>query len=311
MLGHRDHWETERYLTGLQAFNVVSFSVLLLSCFFVYGQFIGTPVPLVTERWATYLTPAHWTFDLLGLVVLLQLMYTIYQAIPYDAEKTPYINRLNFWLPTTWIFEAAAIVSFSFEIIWLALIFNTVALVFLSIAYYRINELKFKLPHIMSARIDGIDKACCSFYYLLFYAPTSMNLALLVVGWVLNLLMTFQYFGHHVPLVVAVVASAVAAVLGFVMLGVKKDVLYALTISWCLLGVGSRWIDTQAIAIPNILGAALLFIVTIIIFGTMARKHSKNLLEKEGIESRLPTSSTSTTASYYQTGSRSETRVSS
>jgi len=307
MLGHRDHWETERYLTGLQAFNVVSFSVLFISCFVVYGQFVGTPVPLVTERFATYLTPAHWTFNLLSLVVLLQLLYTIYQAIPYDAEKTPYINRLNFWLPTSWIFESAAIVSFSFEIVWLSFLFNTVALVFLAIAYCRINSLKFQLPHIMSARIDGIDKACCSFYYLIFYAPTSINLALLTVGWVLNLLMAVSSFGHHIPLWVAVVCSAVAAVLGFVMLGVKKDVLFALSISWCLLGVGSRWIDTQSIAIPNILGAALLFIVTIIIFGAMARQHSKNLLEKEGIESRLPTSSTS----YYQTGTRSETRVSS
>jgi hypothetical protein len=294
----RDNWETERFLAGLKAFTVISFLILAVANIAVYRDFIGTPVRLVTEKFATFLTPDHWVFHLMSLVVFLQLIFTIYQALPDDAEKTPYLTRLNFFLPTSWLFEGAAVISMAFEIIWLSLFFNTIALVFLAIAYFRLNALPLQLAHVMAARIDGRDKACASFYYLIFYAPTSMNLALLSVGWVLNLFMTFSSFGYKIPFALPIIGAVFAAILGFVMLGVKKDVVFALTIGWCLLGVGTRWIDLKAVAVTNLLSTALLVLVSLIVFGISIRK-TPNILEKEGVDSYRIKSS-------YQTGIHTE-----
>jgi len=294
----KDNWETERWLSGLKVFNVIAFMVLALGSFAVYGELIGTPVRFVTEKWATFLTPAHWAFQLLNLVVFFQMIFTIYQALPDDPEKAPYIAHLNFFLPTCWLFETASIISMSFEVIWLALFFNTFALIFLGIAYFRLNSIPLQLAHVMSARIDGRDKACASFYYLIFYAPTSMNFALLTVGWVLNLFMTIASFGHNIPSALPIIGSVVAAVLALVMLGVKRDVIFSLTISWCLLSVGLRWHGLKVIAVTNYIAAATLFLVSIIVFAVSARK-TPNILEKEGVDSYRIKSS-------YQTGIHSE-----
>jgi len=291
MFSSIESWGSERSLRFLKWINIISFIAFIVGTFLVYGDFIGTPIRLVTEKFVTFLTPAHWAFKLLNLVVFFQLLFTIYQALPDDPQKTPYLARLSFYLPVTWLFETAAVISMAFEVIWLSFFFVTFAMIFLAIGYARLNSIPLELGQIMSARIDGREKACASFYYMIFYAPTAMNLALLVVGWVLSLFITIGSFGHDIPSALPVIASCIAAVVGLVMLGAKRDVIFGLTVSWCLFSVALRWMDLKVIFITNILASSVLFLGSIIAFGVSARK--ENLLEKEEIGyGRIKTSHT-------------------
>jgi len=288
-------WAEERYINGLKWTNVLSFGFLALSAFLIYGDFIGHQSMYVASiKYITSFTPAHFAFGAMNVVLLLQLIFTVYQALPHDTEKVPYMVRLNFFLPIAWLMEAASLYTMAYDIVWLSFIFSTVATVMLMIAYFRLTTLPLQLAHVLAARIDGRDKAVATFYYLMFYAPTSINLAYSVSGWSLNLLMILREFGFNVPPFAGIVCSVGITVLSFVMLGFKGDTLFALASTWLLFAVGWRWHNVTSIAITNYVCAAVLAVFSLGLFIRSIQK-TPNLLEKENIE-------TYRTRTSYQTG---------
>lgn len=292
----REEWQEERYVRSLKIFNVISFVFLLLSTFLIYGEIVGhQSIFWTSEKYLTYLTPARWVFGIMSVIVFLQVVFTIYQALPHDAEKAPYLVRLNFFLPASWVFEGISLYFMAYDIVWASFIFTTLALVALAVAYFRLTSLPLQLAHVMAARIDGREKAVASFYYLIFYAPTSLNFSVLIAGWVLQALMMIKSFNVQLPMVVGIIASVTATVISFVFLGVKKDTLFALATCWVLFGVAMKWIAFPAIQITNFLCSGVLLLATLATFIASVRK-TPNLLEKENIESyrTRPTS--------YQTG---------
>jgi len=292
----REDWQEERYVRSLKIFNVLSFGFLVLSTFLIYGGIVGhQSIFWGTEKYLTYLTPARWAFGIMSVILFLQLVYTIFQSLPHDTEKAPYIVRLNFFLPACWIFEAISLYFLAFDVMWASFVFTTLATVSLGVSYFRLNSLPLQLAHVMAARIDGREKAVASFYYLIFYAPTSLNFSVLICGWVLQGFMMLKSFHVNLPVALGIIASVLATVVSFIILGTKKDTLFALASSWVLFGVGMKWWGFPAIQITNLICAGVVFLATLATFIASARK-TPNLLEKENIETYRAR------ATGYQTG---------
>jgi len=291
----RETWHEESYLTALKVCNVISFAFLAMSSFLIYGEFVGhQSFYMTSEKYLTWFTPVRFSYGVLGISMFLQFLYVVYQALPGDAEKAPYIARLNFFLAAAWLFEAATLWSVVYDIIWLAFTFSTLTTLNFVIAYFRLNNLPLELAHVLSARIDGRDKAVANYYYLIFYAPTSLNLAWSFGSWVLLLFMMLHSVGIILPVSTGIIGSVLVALISFVMLGLKRDVVYAMATAWITFAVAVRFRGYTAIEITNYVVAGILALASIFTFVAALRK-SPNLLEKENIE-------TYRSRTNYQTG---------
>lgn len=272
-----------KYLRGLQAFNIISWTFLIISTFAVYGGHIGQyPVGFLHDLYLTWSSPADWAYTAMSVVLWHQLLFAVYQALPSDDDKIPYLTKLNFFLPLAWWFEGASLFSFVYNKIWLAFGFNLGATALLAVAYFRLTSIPLNLPHIFSARIDGRDKASVFLYYLLFFAPTSINFAFLSMGTAVNFLMTLKSFGYDTPVALSVVASVVFTVIGFAMLWLRQDVVFPLTVVWGLVAIAARFSWYNAISITNWVCTGALLLVTTISFFLALR--APNMLEKSSID---------------------------
>lgn len=298
----REEVNTVRYLRALQAFNIVSFLFLGVSAFMVYGGFVGYhSIGYLTELYLTWSTPAPWAFSIMSVVLFLQMVFTIYQVLPSDDDKVPYLVKLNVFLPLAWWFEGAWMFAFAYNKIWLSFVLAGISTINLGIAYFRLTSIPLNLPHLAAARIDGRDKSSMSFYYLIFFAPTSLNFAFLSLGSVVQLLTLTKALGYSASPIISIIGSVIFTLVGFAMLWFRKDILFPLTVAWGLIATASRFSWFAEINITNWICGALLLVGTAIGFFLTMRK--ANLLEKDTIDTSFRTHHLPTTGIHHQTES--------
>jgi benzodiazapine receptor len=206
----------------------------------------------ISDSFPVLFTPAGYVFSIWGLIYLLLLGFTIYQALPSQKDN-PRLERLGYWFALSGVLNIAWIFFWHYDFIPLTLVAMLGLLVSLIVIYTRLG--------IGSAQVQGIEK------YLI-NLPFSVYLGWISVATVANFSITLYDLGWTAfgiaPEIWTMVVLAVATTLGVLMLERRGDIAYALVLVWAFIGITVKQMDTPAVAISAAVLALVLIGVTIL-----------------------------------------------
>jgi len=206
----------------------------------------------ISDRFEVYFVPAGYVFSIWGLIYLLLIAYTVYQALPAQREnpllrQTGYLYALSGIANIVWLF------LWHYEVFHLTL-FAMLAILGLLIAIY--------------LRLDIGRRDVPTGFRWFVQLPFSVYLGWITVATVANvsqLLYFLNWNGWGIrPEVWTVIMLAVTVTLTGVMLLTRKDVAYGLVIIWAVIGIALKHAGTPAVNIAAwtaVGGVALLTII--------------------------------------------------
>jgi hypothetical protein len=253
-------------LSLLKVFNVFSWVALLVISVLLDAEVFGHGDPsTIVHQHERHLSPSHG-FYILGLALLcLQGLFVCYQALPiHNYHLDLYVHKLSIFLPVSWLLQAGAAITFSYEVFWLSGAFLLAACIIMYIAYFRLQNVPLRLmPLIFNGthywtvryhithRYGGVaardivveendvavtfgDKVIACLHYVLAFLSTSFNLALLVFGvfFMGQVIFTgLNSFGWSIALLIAL------GVIAIVHLFWQQDILFCAVMVFSLISV--------------------------------------------------------------------------
>jgi len=181
----------------------------------------GLETGVISDRFEIFFVPAGYVFSIWGLIYLALIAYTVYQALPAQAEN-PILKRIA---PLYWVGSLANsvwIFLWHYEVFSLTLI----AMVAILITLILISQVLLD--------VQGLQK-------WLVRLPFSIYLGWISVATIANVsqnLFLFEWNGWGIEAQVwAVIMLAVASLLGLVKIWQEKDTPFALVLIWAFVGI--------------------------------------------------------------------------
>jgi len=93
----------------LKILNLLSFSFMLLSNYFIIDVFDNKPISNISKTYNTNLAPPNWAFSIWGLIYLYLFIFCIAQFIP-SLKLNNFVNNIGIWfimsniLNSLWIY---------------------------------------------------------------------------------------------------------------------------------------------------------------------------------------------------------------
>lgn len=225
----------------------------------------------ISDSFPVLFTPAGYVFSIWGLIYLLLLGFTIYQALPSQKDN-PRLERIGYWFALSGVFNIAWIFLWHYDIIPLTLVAMLGLLVSLIVIYTRLG--------IGRDQIQGIEK------YLI-NLPFSVYLGWISVATVANFSITLYDLEWTAlgiaPEIWTMIVLAVATTLGVLMLARRGDIAYALVLVWAFVGITVKQMDTTTVAIS----AAVLAVVLIVVILLRLVRRGPSLELSNGMEQQL------------------------
>ena len=196
----------------------------------------------ISDRFAIYFVPAGYVFSIWGLIYLGLLAYTIFQALPKQADNL----ILKKIAPYYWFSSLANII---WLILWHYEVFSWTILfmVLLLLALLIINR------NLEDSR--GLIK-------WLVKLPFSIYLGWVSVATIANAsqwLYYFEWSGWGIePATWAVIMLAVASLLGILMSWLKNDTPYSLVLIWAFVGITASQAGNSLVVNAAWIGAAVI-----------------------------------------------------
>merc|ERR1712232_422398 len=113
--------------TSLNKYNILNLIAYLVNCFVTFG--IGTfglanrPTNGdISDKYQTIVTPFGTSFSIWGIIFLWQALWVLWQLLPSQLNSEGVI-KAGYYYPIMTAFQAGWTVSFSYEIMWLSLVF--------------------------------------------------------------------------------------------------------------------------------------------------------------------------------------------
>jgi hypothetical protein len=204
----------------------------------------GQETAAVSDKYPTLVTPAGFTFSIWGIIYVLLGAFVIYSALP-KQRSSGYVERIGWLFVLSSIFNIAWIFVWQYEVLAvsvaliLGLLFSLIAI------YLRLNIGKSKVP--LGER-------------LAVQLPFSVYLGWISIATIADISLTlvaYNWDGFGIaPEIWAVIIVAVALVLTMLMLGIRKDIAYALVVIWALVGIGANQTNTNVVLATQV-GAAI------------------------------------------------------
>jgi benzodiazapine receptor len=190
----------------------------------INGQTTGD----ISNRYAIYFVPAGYVFSIWGLIYLLLIAFTIFQALPAQREK-PFQDRIGYLYTLSCAANVAWIFLWHYEALPVTLVAMAALLLSLIAIYLRLD--------IGRAEVNPVRR-------WLVHLPISVYLGWITVATVANVstvLYAANWGGWGIsPQVWAVIMLAVASVLGLLMAIVRADAAYLLVLVWAFIGIAVK-----------------------------------------------------------------------
>ena len=218
----------------------------------------GQDTAAVSDKYPTLITPAGYVFAIWGIIYALLGVFVIYQALPKQRDSG-FIEKIG------WLFVLSSIINMAWLVVWqYEFLIVSVALIIAYLLaligiYLRLNIGKGK---------TGIKEK------LAVHVPFSVYIGWLSIATIANIsiyLVSVGWDGFGIATETwAVLIIAVALVLTMLMLGIRKDLAYALVVIWALVGIsvnqtnGTVVLATQVgavIAAISTLAVAVLLVI--------------------------------------------------
>jgi hypothetical protein len=196
----------------------------------------------ISDRFDIYFVPAGYVFSIWGVIYIGWLVYSIFQALPSQAEN-PILKKIAPWYWISSLGNIAWIFLWHYEVFTFTLLFMALILVSLLV----INR--------ALAEAQGQTK----WYVKL---PFSLYLGWISVATVANAsqwLYFFDWSGWGIqPAAWAVIMIAVASLLGILMAWLENDTFYVLVLIWAFIGITVSQAGASVVVLAAWSGVALL-----------------------------------------------------
>lgn len=206
----------------------------------------------ISDRFEIYFVPAGYVFSIWSIIYLGLLAYTIYQALPSQAED-PVLRKVA---PYYWVGNLANAV---WLFLWHYEVFNwTLPIMIIILA-------SLLLINRNLSDAEGLNKWMVKL-------PFSIYLGWISVATIANASQWLTYLnwnGWGIPAATwAVIMLGVASLLGVLMSWTENDTAYGLVLIWAFVGITVSQAGTASVVLAAWIGAAL---IGISIFGSMIR----------------------------------------
>jgi hypothetical protein len=186
----------------------------------------GQNTATISNNNPTLITPAGYVFSIWGIIYILLGAFVVYQALPRE-RNSDYHKKIGWLFVLSSIINIAWIFVWQFESLILSVILIFALLLTLIAIYLRLN--------IGRSKVKTGER-------LAIHLPFSVYLGWITVASIADVAVTltaYNWNGFGIsPETWAIIVVALALVITLLMLGIRKDIAYALVIIWALVGIG-------------------------------------------------------------------------
>jgi translocator protein len=216
----------------------------------------------VSNKYPTLVTPAGFTFSIWGIIYILLGAFVIYSALP-KQRSSGYVERIGWLFVLSSILNIAWIFVWQYEVLAASVALIVGLLLSLIAIYLRLNIGKTKVP-------TGERLAV--------HLPFSVYLGWISIATIADISLTLVAYGWDgfgvAPEIWAIIIVAVALVLTMLMLGIRKDIAYALVIVWALVGISANQTNANVVLATQV-GAAIAAVALIAVAALVLIKRRK------------------------------------
>jgi hypothetical protein len=221
----------------------------------------GQDTAAISDNNPTLITPAGYVFSIWGIIYFLLGVFMIYQALPRERNST-YHRKIG------WLFVLSSLINIAWIFVWQyeSLILSVVlifALLLSLIAIYLrldIGRSKVKIGERLAVHL-----------------PFSVYLGWITIASIADVAVTltaYNWDGFGIsPETWAIIVVAVALVVTLLMLGIRKDIAYALVIIWALIGIGvNQSSNPNVVLLTEVSSIIVAVVVLAVIIVTLVKR---------------------------------------
>jgi translocator protein len=216
----------------------------------------GRNTATISNNNPTLITPAGYVFSIWGVIYILLGAFVVYQALPRE-RSSEYQGKIGWLFVLSSLINIAWIFVWQFESLILSVILIFALLLTLIAIYLRLN--------IGRSKVKTSER-------LAVHLPFSVYLGWITIASIADVAVTltaYNWNGFGIsPEIWAVIVAAFVLAITMLMLGIRKDVAYALVVIWALVGIGVNHSGNQAVVLLTeissmIVGIAVLALIVI------------------------------------------------
>ena len=203
----------------------------------------------ISDTFDVFFVPAGYVFSIWGVIYLLLIAFTIFQALPAQRND-PVLNTVG------WVYVLSCIANIVWIFLWHYERFPLTLVAMLTLLACLIS----------SYLLLGVGRTEISAgYRWLVHLPFSVYLGWITVATVANVTDVLDYAGWGgwgiSPEVWAVIMLVVATALTAAMLFTRRDAAYALVIIWALVGIAIKQAESRPVSLAAWVLTALIGIL--------------------------------------------------
>lgn len=236
--------------TFLQGINVVAFivtatvNILAGRTTFLGGKISGE----ISDLYPTLITPAGYTFAIWGLIYTLLLIFSVYQALPRNRERS-FLRQISFLFALSGALNIFWLFLWHYELISFSVLLMFALLATLIAIYQRLD--------IGRADVALREK-------VLVHLPFSVYLGWITVASITNVAVALTAVGWDGagidPMTWAILVIVVALIVTLAVIATRKDAAYSLVLVWALVGIMSKQSENQTVVLTAEVSIAIILI---------------------------------------------------
>jgi benzodiazapine receptor len=213
----------------------------------------GQDTAAVSNNNPTLITPAGYVFSIWGVIYILLGVFVVYQALPRE-RSSDYHGKISWLFVFSSLINIAWIFVWQFESLILSVVLIFALLLTLIAIYLRLD--------IGRSKVKASER-------LAVHLPFSVYLGWITIASIADVAVTltaYNWDGFGIgPEVWAIIVVAVALAITMLMLGIRKDVAYALVVIWALVGIGVNHSGNPTVVLLTQISSILVGIAVLVV----------------------------------------------
>lgn len=243
----------------LQILNLVTFIAAVIINFLAVSLPLGLGTTQeLSDAIPNLFVPEGLTFSIWGIIYILLGVFSVYQArdiFKSDKTEMPYLEKVSYFFIISNLANFVWILLWHYQLVPLSLVAMLVLLVSLLLIYIRLD--------IGKADVSRTEKGAV-------HIPFSVYLGWITVATIANVTAVLvdslgvPSYGL-LPEILTIIVIAVAVIITYAMLLIRKDIAYSLVVLWASLGIFLKQFELNLTIAITALAAVALILAGIIV----------------------------------------------
>ncbi|MFX0025974.1 MAG: hypothetical protein ACFE8M_06125 [Candidatus Hermodarchaeota archaeon] len=242
----------------LQILNILTFiAVVVINYLAISLPLGGKTTQQLSDEIENLFVPAGLTFSIWGIIYILLGLFSVYQLrdiFKSDKIEMPYLEKVSYFFIISNVANFTWIILWHYQLVPLSLIAMLIILVSLLLIYIRLN--------IGKSEVSRIEKIAV-------HIPFSVYLGWITVATIANVTAVLVVSGVEsyglLAEILTIFVIAVAVIITYAMLIVRKDIAYSLVVIWASLGIFLQQLELNLLIAITALTAVVLILIGIVL----------------------------------------------